>query len=110
MFTVCVHLSAAKRPGSPSGLARGKVSAPFETNYTSACDFQLRFMTVPDGWKDGEPENWSGVVQWPDGSCIRGCLNWSLESKFRMEVFISASLSRPRLNLYRSRPSTGSAR
>src|ERR1700722_11027095 len=45
-------------------------------------------MTVPGGWKDGEPENWTGVVQRLGGSCIRGCLNWSLESKFqfRMEV------------------------
>jgi serpin B len=47
-------------------------------------------MTVPGGWNDGEPENLTGTVQRPGGSCIRGCLNWSLESKFRFRLEVPA--------------------
>jgi serine protease inhibitor len=35
-------------------------------------------------------KNWVGAVQWLVGSCIRGCLNWSLESKFRFRMEVRA--------------------
>ena len=47
-------------------------------------------MAVPGGWRDGEAENWSATVQWLVRSCIRGCLNWSLESKFRFRTEVRA--------------------
>ena len=47
-------------------------------------------MTVRGGWKDRGAENRAGTVQRPGGSCIRGCLNWSLESKFRFPMEVPA--------------------
>jgi serine protease inhibitor len=47
-------------------------------------------MTVQSGWKDRATENRAGAVQRPGGSCIRGCLNWSLESKFRFRREVPA--------------------
>jgi serine protease inhibitor len=71
-------------------LFASQVSAPFEINYTTACDFQLRLMTLRGGWKDCATENRAGIVQRPGGSCIRGCLNWSLKSKFRFRMEVPA--------------------
>jgi serine protease inhibitor len=47
-------------------------------------------MTMLGGWKDRATENRAGTVQRPGGSCIRGCLNWSLESKFRFRKEVPA--------------------
>ena len=51
-------------------------------------------MTVPGGWEDREAENSAGAVQRPGGSCIRGCLNWSLESKFRFRREVPAYIGK----------------
>jgi hypothetical protein len=49
-------------------------------------------MAVLGGWKDCGAENWAGAVQRLGCSCIRGGLNWSLESKFGFDMEVPADI------------------